>query len=130
MTLMDKLSAKDFFVRGNNLAIITFICLIALGLVGELFIETEFIDKLDDMVIILIAVFAIIWFLSKANSYKVSYTPMVLAILVFLTKVAAFIIEFSDKDARGDEMGLLLPLAVLVVLSIVFLAKSKKMTAG
>ena len=117
----------DFWNRGNNLAIVAFLGAVALGVLGEVIMEKELIDKLDDALIVILGIIAIVWYLKKNNKFKFSYTPFILISLTFLIKVIALIIEFDDKESVGDEFGLLLPLLAMVIIAWVLLSKSKKM---
>jgi hypothetical protein len=111
--------------RGNNLMVVVFISLIAAGLVGELFMETEFVDKADDALIILFGIISIVWYLTNDNSVKFSYVPFSMSVLTLLTKIGAFIIEMDDKAAVGDEFGLIIPFALLSLVTFFILKRTR-----
>lgn len=123
---MEENKTNNLFNRGNNMAIVLFIAAVGLGVIGDVIIEKEWIDRADDIFIVIIAIIAIIWYFSGDNKYKLSVMPFVLSSLAFLAKVSAILIEFDDKDAVGDDFGLVIPLLLIVIMSITLYSKAKK----
>ena len=116
--------------RGNNLMTVAFLGTLALGLVGEVIMEKDVIDKFDDAFIIIFALIAVIWYFTKDNKYSSSYLPFIMLCGVFVIKIIAFIIEHDDPASVGDEYGLLAPLLAMVIINIVVLRKTKKEATG
>jgi peptidoglycan/LPS O-acetylase OafA/YrhL len=110
--------------RGNNLFVIVFLAAIGISVVAEIIMETDLIDKVDDMIIVGLGIIGAVWYFR--NYTKRSYVPLILAILAFAAKIFAFIVELDDKAAVGDEFGILPALLLLIIITAVTLMKSKK----
>ncbi len=96
----------------------------------EIFLENDWMDKLDDISIFVLAVVAIIWYLSGNNKFMRSKMPVILVGLALLAKIGALIIEFKDKDAVGDDFGALILFVLATSLVIFQFLKTKKMLQG
>ncbi len=114
--------------RGNNLLIVGLLLFTALGVFAEVFREDELLDKADDIFVVLAGLVALFWYLARKNRYQFSWFPFGLLAATFLAKVLAFVNEFDDPSASGDEFGLLIPLAVMVVVSAIILVRTRKDT--
>ena len=112
--------------RGNNLALIVFLAAIGLGILVEVFMEKEWADKIDDIIIVLLALIGLVWYMYGQNRFKRAFAPVLLVILAFIVKIGAFIVEFDDKEAIGDEFGVILPLLLLVIVGIVLYASFRQ----
>ena len=97
-----------------------------MSLLVEIMMKTDLIDKLDDSIIFILAIIALVWYFKGNNKFRKSLFPFTIALLVFLVKICAFIIEFDDKAAVGDEFGLLIPLLLITIISLILYNKSKK----
>ena len=82
----------------------------------EMIIEPEFIDKVDDFLLLLVGVAAIAWYLRNANRYARSIMPIVFVGMALVLKVFAVIVEFADPEDVGDDFGGL----ILFVLGVAF----------
>lgn len=112
-------SIREAMYRGNNLAMVVFLGVLAIGVFSELFVENELLDKADDAVIILLAIIGVVWYFRGAHRYQFSWTPFVLVTLVFVVKALALANEFTDPAAVGDEYGIVpLALAMLITSSV------------
>lgn len=93
----------------------SFVSILGLSLAGEIFQEDDSPDKVDDAVLLIIGLVAIWWYKKKgykAESVKVSLIFLVLALL---TKIGAIIIEHSDAEAVGDDIGVAIGLALAII---------------
>ncbi len=117
---------KETINRGNNLLIVGLLLFTALGVFAEVFREDEWLDKADDIFVVLAGLVALIWYLARKNRYQFSWFPFGLLAATFAAKVLAFVNEFDDPSASGDEFGLLIPLAVMVVVTGVLLYRASK----
>jgi hypothetical protein len=122
------MNVNESINRGNNLVIVAFLGAIALGLIGEVFMETDIIDKFDDAFIILFGIIAVIWYFTKDHKFQKSYMPLILIAGAFIVKVLAMAIEMDDPASVGDEIGLLVPLLAILIIHIVMLAKTRKIS--
>jgi hypothetical protein len=99
--------------RANNLLATGLLAVLAAGVVPVAFIENEWIDRVDDIVIGLIAVAAIAWYLWGHNRVRWSITPAVLVGLGLAMKAATvFATEATDVNARGDDIGVMVGFVV------------------
>jgi hypothetical protein len=120
------LTVHDAINRGNNLFIVVFLAVLAAGLVGEIFTETEWIDRLDDITVIVIAIITVCWYLYGNNRYTRAYLPFVLLILAFFTKLGGLYIEAGDPAAVGDELGILPTMFFLIIIAGYILWKTDR----
>jgi peptidoglycan/LPS O-acetylase OafA/YrhL len=71
----------------------------------EAIIEPDAIDKVDDTLIFLIGIGAIVWYLRNGNRTVRSIMPIVFVGAGFLLKIFAIIVEFADPEDVGDDFG-------------------------
>ena len=112
--------------RGNNLLIIGFLAVLGVGVIAELFNETELMDKADDAIMVLIALIAVIWYLRGTHRHQSSWFPFILLSLGFVDKVLGLVTESGDPTAAGDEFGILPTILVLMIISGVIIARSRR----
>jgi hypothetical protein len=103
--------------RANNLLATGLLVVLAAGVVPVAFIESEWVDRLDDIVIGLIAIVTLAWYLWGRNRLTWSITPAALVGLALVMKtVTVFATEATDVNARGDDIGVMAGFAVAVAL--------------
>ena len=104
--------------RGNNLFLIGFIAVVGLTGIPEGIGEGGVKGAFDEAGLFLAGLAAAAWYLRKR--YSRSLVPLAFVGADILMKVAALVIE--DPDDRGDDVGTLITLIVLVVTwSVVYL---------
>jgi len=86
----------------------------------EMIIEPESIDRVDDFVLLLVGIAAIVWYLRGVNRYARSLMPIVFVALGLVVKVFAIIVEIADPEDVGDDFGGLI-LFVLATALVAFL---------
>ena len=111
--------------RGNNLMVIAFLNVLALGWVVETFREDDWVDKIDDILLIVFALAALIWFLRQSNRYQASWLPFTLLVLSFVIKVIGIGLEIADTEAVGDDIGVILPFVLMVIVTAVILIRTR-----
>ena len=111
-----KITINEATNRGNNLLTLALTTFTGIGLLAELIREPDFIDKLDDIAIILLAITAIVWYFTGRNRYKLSWFPYILLAVSAAVKVGAVLIELKDTSAVGDDFGLVIPLVVMSII--------------
>lgn len=121
-----KLQVREAINRGNNLLAVGVLVFVASGIFTEILVEDELLDKADDILITLMAIGAVIWYLRGKNRVQFSWTPFALLAIAFVAKVFAFLNEFSDPAAVGDEFGTVIPLAVMTIATGVILYRSRR----
>ncbi len=102
-----------------------FLAVLGFGLVPEIFRESEWIDRADDIVLLILAIAASSWYLYGTNRTRRSIVPFGLLIIALITKFVALVIEFTDPDAVGNEFGVI-PVLILIVALSGYLLFSKK----
>ncbi len=124
-----QIKQREALNRGNNLLIVGLLAFLASGIFLEIFVENELLDKADDIFVTLCALVAVAWYLRGRNRYQRSWLPYVILALTFVAKVLAFINERDDPAAVGDEFGVIIPIAVMLVVSAVILYRTRDQAA-
>jgi hypothetical protein len=112
-----EITKQEAINKGYNMLVTGLLSFVGIGLVGEFFNEVEWRDKGDDIFIVLLAIVGATWYFTGRNRYKSSWFPFILFLLTTIVKTSTLIYEFNDQVARGDELGLVLPLIVLTIIS-------------
>ena len=103
--------------RASNLLATGTLCVLAAGVLPVAFIETEWVDRYDDLLVGVVAAVAIVWYLWGRNRIKWSVVPGALVALALILKVATvFATEATDKTARGDDIGVMVGFALATVM--------------
>ena len=71
----------------------------------EAIIEPDVIDKVDDMLILLLGIGAIVWYLRNGNRYVRSLMPIFFVGVALVLKIFAIIVEIADPEDVGDDFG-------------------------
>jgi hypothetical protein len=105
---------KEFYSKINFL-VATFVSILGFTLVYEVISEDDPADKIDDALMVVLGIVAIWWY--KKSGYKGSSAKPAILIsgVSVLIKIMAVIIEHADKEAVGDDIGILLALILLFV---------------
>lgn len=111
------MDVKEAMNRGNNLLMSGFLAVLGFGLIPEILRETEWIDRADDIVLVILAIAVAAWYFSGPNRFRRSLVPFGLLIVALITKFAGLAIEIGDPDAAGDEFGIIPILILIVILS-------------
>ncbi len=117
---------KEAMNRGNNLLVVGVLVFLACGVFAEIFVENELLDKADDIFAVLIAIVAVVWYLRGKNRFQYSWVPWGLLAVTFVAKILAFLNERDDPAAVGDEFGVIIPLAVMVIVTGVIIYRAHK----
>ena len=93
----------------------SFIGILGLSLIGEVIMEDDPMDKIDDVLMVLLGLAAIWWY--KKTGYKLNKTigSVVFMGIAVLIKIFAIYIEQADKEAVGDDYGILAALVIAFV---------------
>jgi len=126
METTNAMEVKEAGNRGNNLLMSGFLAVLGFGLIPEILRETEFINQLDDIILVLLAIVVTGWYLYGTNRFQRSLVPFGLLIIALVTKIAALPIEINDVDAAGDEFGVIPLLILIVILSGYILYSSRE----
>ncbi len=102
---------QELINRGNNLFLIGFIGVVGLTGIPEGVGEGGIKGAFDEVGLLLAGLAVAAWY--SRNRYYRSLVPLAFVGADMLMKVAALVIE--DPDDRGDDVGTLITLIVLVV---------------
>lgn len=104
--------------RGWNFAVAAFLAALAIGMVTAIPTEDEFAHKLDEIVIPIVVLAFVIWYFMGRNKYSRSLIPLgTVALALVLKAIALFVVEFSDKEDRGDDIGIVVVLVAFLVIT-------------
>ena len=124
---MDKqISVREATNRGNNMLMIGYLAITASAIVERLIGEDDMVDRIDEAVIILLAIAGLVWYFSRRNRYQHSFAPLALFIATFVVQAGGLIAEISDPAAAGDDYGLVIAFAVGLIVSIVIYTRSRE----
>ncbi len=120
---------RESINRGNNLLAVGYLSVTSVAVLGLVFAEADWADKLDDIAIVVLAVIALIWYFSGRNRYQRSLVPLSLLGISFLAKVAALVIEFGDPASAGDDYGIVAAFFVATVAVAIILYRTREKTS-
>src|SRR5690348_14587954 len=116
-----QLSTPQAVNRGFNMMAAALLGLSGLAFGSLIFEEADPIDKVDNLILVIVAIVTVVWYLAGTNRYRRTPIPVVLAGVAFLGQILAFGIEYGDPSALGDDIGgLLLYLPMTIFLAIVY----------
>lgn len=111
------MQARELVNRTTNLLGTSLTAIAGFAFVPEIFLEQDRVDKIDDILLLIFGIAAIVWYKKAGNRFKRSIMPVVFTGLGLGAKILALLIEFRDKEAVGDDFGGLL----VFLLSFIFL---------
>ncbi len=123
-------SIREAINRGNNLLAVGYLSITSVAVLGLVFGEADWGDKLDDIAIAVLAIIAIIWYFSGRNRYKRSLVPLSLVGISFLAKVAALVIEWDDPASAGDDYGIVIAFFVITLAVAIILYRTREKTSA
>jgi hypothetical protein len=113
---MQEMSVPQAVNRGVNLLGVALLSIDASLALFEVINETEWIDRLDDLVVVALAVAAIVWYLAGSNRFTHSPLPVIFLGLAWIMKVIGlFVIERDDANAAGPDYGLIVTLLLATI---------------
>jgi hypothetical protein len=127
---MDKqITVREAINRGNNMLMVAVMGFAGAAITERIIGETDLVDRLDEAVIILLAISGLVWYFSRRNRYQHSFAPLALFIATFVVQAAGLFAEISDPAAVGDDMGLTVMYVIGLIVSIVIYARSREKAA-
>ncbi len=107
------MNTRDAINRGLNFFGIAVLSIDATLALFEIFNETEWIDRADDLIVTGLSILGIAWYLVGANRFKHNPLPLVCLALAWILKlVAVFVTEHDDANAVGPDIGLIVTLGL------------------
>jgi hypothetical protein len=122
-----KLTVRDAVNRGYNLLACAILALAGLGFGMVVFDEVDWIDRVDDIGLLVVGALAVIWYLVGRNRFKRSVTPIMLSVLALLAQIFGVIFEHDDPGAFGDNIGGMFMLVPLLILLIVLYIRNRQL---
>jgi hypothetical protein len=113
------LRSEDIWNRGNNLVATATLAIAGLAFLPEFFVEDDLINKIDDGLLFIIGIVAVIWYRTGFNKYTRSKTIIYLTIAALVTKIGGILMEITDKTDMGDDFGgtiLFISACVLIIM--------------
>ena len=100
------MTVRDALNRGHNLVGTAIIAISALAFFPEFFIEDELAHKLDEGVLLLLAIGSVAWYLTGKNKFSRTIVPILFTTAALVMKlIAFFLLERGDAADLGDEFG-------------------------
>jgi len=115
--------------RTNNLLATSVVALAGFAFFPEFFIESEAANRLDEGLLLLLAIGAIFWYRRGQNRFKRSVAPIWFVGGGLAIKILAVILEHTDKEDLGDDMGALVLFILATVLVVWLYRQSTKLLA-
>jgi hypothetical protein len=112
-------ATNQAIVRGYNFFVVAFLGILGGSLISELSQETEWLFRVDELLIIAIAAAAIVWYRIGKNRITRSIVPVLLPFAALVVKVFGMIAEINDPADVGDDIAIVQTLILLVVVSVV-----------
>ena len=119
-------SSRELVNRGNNLFLCGFMAVTGLAAVPELATEGGIRGAVDESVVVLLALGAVVWYVR--NRYRGSWSVLSFPIGLVAVKVIALLIE--DPDDRGDDIGLLITAVILIIVWAVIRWRTREVNAA
>ncbi len=91
--------------RTTNLLGVAITALAGFAFLPEVILETEPPFKIDDSLLFILGIAAIIWYKMGKNRFTRSKAPVIFVAVALLVKIMGVIIEIKEKDDVGDDFG-------------------------
>lgn len=122
-----KLTVRDAVNRGYNLLACAILALAGLGFGMVVFSESEWIDRVDDIGLIVVGALAVIWYFVGQNRFKRSITPIMFSGLALLAQIFGVLFEHDDPASFGDNIGGMFMLVPLLIVLIVLYIRNRQL---
>ncbi len=109
-----------------NFFICSFIGILGISLVPEILTEDDKLDKVDDILMLVLSFVVIAWARRNNNINSSSSMPVWFLVIAILIKIGAIAIEHADKEAVGDDFGVLAALIIAFIFVGWMLYKNKQ----
>ena len=122
------MSVSQMMVRGYNFFVVAFLAIVGGSLVTELYQESEWLFRIDELLIIAIAALAVAWYLVGQHRLTRSPVPMLLAVVALGAKVFGLILEIKDAADVGDDIGIVQMLILFTIVAVVAYISMRRQT--
>jgi hypothetical protein len=112
-------TTNQAIVRGYNFFVVVFLGILGGSLISELPQETEWLFRVDELLIIAIAAAAIVWYRAGKNRITRSVVLVLLPFAALVVKVFGLIVEINDPADAGDDIAVVQVLVLLAIVSVI-----------
>src|SRR6266566_1249540 len=102
------MTVDEAFQRGNNLLATAIVALSGFAFLPEFFFEDETLHKLDEALLFVLGIIAIVWYLTGRHRFTRSLLPVLLVVAALAVKLVGFLLELGDVQDIGDDYGALI----------------------
>ena len=113
------MNVNQAITRGYNFFVVAFLGIVGGSLVTQVFVEDEWTHRLDELLILAVAVVAIVWYRAGQNRLTLSSAPVILASAALLSKVVGMVLEINDTADVGDDYNYFMLLLLFVIVASV-----------
>lgn len=113
------MNVSQAIVRGYNFFVVAFLGILGGSLVTELFLESEWLFRIDELLIIVIAAIGVMWYLVGKHRMTSSPVPLLLAVLALGAKVLGMFLEIKDATDVGDDIAIVETLVIFIIVAVV-----------
>lgn len=98
-----------------NFFVASLVSILGFTMIYEIISEDDISDKIDDILMFVLGLVAIWWY--KKSGYKGQSSKLALFVTIgaSLIKIMAIVIEHADKEAVGDDIGILMSLLLALM---------------
>lgn len=96
---------QDAIQRGKNFFAVGFFVVAGFSFLTDLLVESEFSARLDEYLLVALAIVAVWWYVSGNNKFTRSLVPVFLMIVALLIKLLGIFLEWGDKEDLGNDIG-------------------------
>jgi hypothetical protein len=120
------LTVREAINRGNNQLMIGLMALMFPPLIFAMG-EDVLPDKIDDGLIVIMAIVGIVWYFVGRNRYHHSFTPLALVIVTFVAQAGGLLLEIGDPLGEGiDDIVLIFAFTMGLILSIIIYSRTRQ----
>ena len=113
------MTVRDALNRGYNLVGTAIIAISGIAFFPEFFAEDEPAHKLDEGILLLLAIGSIAWYLIGKNKFSRTIVPILFTAAALVMKIVTlFALESGDPADLGDELGAIILFVITLGLLI------------
>ncbi len=116
---------KELYTR-VNFFVASVISIIGFTLIYEVISEDDPMDKIDDALMVVLGVIAIWWYKKTGHKGANSIPAVWISAAAVVLKIFAVFVEHADKEAVGDDIGILISLIMVFALTTYLIFFRKK----
>jgi hypothetical protein len=123
------MTIQESLHRGFNLLAVSITSLAGFAFFPEMFVETDMPDKIDDGLLFLIGVSALLWYRRGSNRFTHAVAPIIFMVSALVVKAGGLLIEIDDKEAFGDDIGGLILFVLASALVVTQYKRTKELAS-